>query len=506
MPQLTGSPQPVSLGEGYAVRAPGIRGVADLERPRSATDRARSRAAADGTDALDRALAATNVTEVRQVDLRLQPTPPTDATRALRSADGQEVLELQVPDLGPDAGQLVLACDETGVLTWHLPLTDELRVESPAARGAGGVKRFRIPATQPRPTPPADAAQRSLLGVIGRKLLKVLVYPVTDPIVGAISEFFAERWEGRNRPYLLRSFSPADFRDPNVGPLGPADWDRLAAGRALLFIHGTFSTAHGAFNQIPDATFATLHQRYGGRVFAFNHFTLSHDPRRNVEWLLSQLPPNRSLEIDVVCHSRGGLVTRTLAERPSVFGLDTSRIEVRRIVFVGVPNHGTLLAHPDHMVKMIDRLTTALNLFPSGPVSETLEALITAVKVIGHGALKGLDGLAAMRPDGDFLRTLNQGAPAGGEYHAIAADYEPVDQGLKALLTGSVTDAVMDRVFEQVANDLVVPEPGVYGANGSGAFPIPDARLVKVPAGAGVVHTTLFGYLATSQKLIEWLG
>jgi hypothetical protein len=92
MPQLTGAFQSVSLGEGYAIHAPGIRGVAELRRPRSATDRARSRAAEDGTEALDRALAATNVTEVRQVDLRLQPTPLADATRALRSSDGQEVL------------------------------------------------------------------------------------------------------------------------------------------------------------------------------------------------------------------------------------------------------------------------------------------------------------------------------------------------------------------------------------------------------------------------------
>lgn len=400
----------------------------------------------------------------------------------------------------------MLACDETGVLTWHLPVTADLRVESPAARGVSGVKRFRIPATLPRPAPPTAARRRSFLGVVERKLLKVLVYPVTDPIIGAISEFFAERWEGRNRPYELRGFAPGDFRGPAASALGPADWERLAVGRALLFIHGTFSTAHEAFNQIPDATFAALHQRYGGRVFAFDHFTLSHDPRRNVEWLLGQVPSGRPLEVDVVCHSRGGLVARVLAERPSIFGLDTSRVAVRRIVFVGAPNHGTLLAHPDHMVKMIDRLTTALNLFPSGPVTKTLEALITAIKVIGHGALKGLDGLASMRPDGDFLRTLNQGSPPGGGYYAIAADYEPEDQGLRALLTGSVRDAVMDRVFEQVANDLVVPEPGVYGENGSGAFPIPDARLIKVPARAGVVHTTFFGYPATSQKLLEWLA
>jgi hypothetical protein len=503
---LTGAAEPVQLDIGYAVRAPGLFGVADVVAPRTGTERSRARVDADGTAALDAAFAATNVLEVRQVELHLTPPEPgVDTARSLRSGDGQPVLELEVPDLGPEAGQLVLACDETGVLTWHLPVGDDQRVQPPATRGAGGTKRFLIPATLPSPAPPEAAGRRSLLGVVGRKVLKVLVYPVTDPILGPVGEFFAERWETKHRPYGVRDFSPDNFRLADGPALTAADWERLAAGRALLFIHGTFSTAHGAFSLFPTETMRTLHQGYAGRVFAFNHFSLSHDPGQNAAWLLEQIPQDRSLDLDIVCHSRGGLVARALAEGPSSFGLDTSRLSVKRIVFAGVPNHGTLLAHPDHMVTMIDRLTTALNLFPTGAVTETLEALITAIKVIGHGVLKGLDGLASMNPEGVFLRRLNQGAPAGLTYHAIAADYEPVDQGLAALVTGSVADAVLDRVFQTVANDLVVPEPGVYGANGSGIFPIAEASVLRIPASEGVIHTTLFGYRQTADRIADWL-
>ena len=504
--QLNGSAQPVPLGQGYSVRSPGIRGTADLKQPRSAAERGISRGPDDGTADLDEALRATGVTEVRQVDLRLAPTPPADAARSLRSLDGQDMLELQVPDLGPEAGQLVLACDEAGVLTWHLPVANDQSVQTPSTRGGGGVKRFLIPATQPKPSPADQGTGRSLIGAVGRKLLKVLVYPVTDAVLGPISEHFAERWEERHRPYGLRDFSPAGFREPGGSALGAQDWERLAVGRALLFIHGTFSTAHGAFSQLPDAAFAALHQRYGGRVFAFDHFSLSHDPRRNVEWLLGRIPPGRPLELDIVCHSRGGLVARTLAERPAVFGLPAAPVAVRRIVFVGVPNQGTLLAHPDHMVKMIDRFTTALNLFPTGPVTETLEALITAIKVIGHGALSGLSGLASMRPEGAFLRELNQSSTSQTEYFAVAADYTPTDQGLKALIAGRIADAVLDRVFEKTANDLVVPEPGVYGPNGAAGFPISGARLLQVAAPAGIMHTALFGHPPAVAKLTEWLS
>jgi hypothetical protein len=158
------------------------------------------------------------------------------------------------------------------------------------------------------------------------------------------------------------------------------------------------------------------------------------------------------------------------------------------------------------MTKMIDRLTTALNLFPSGLVAETLEALITAIKIVGHSGLKSLKGLSSMLPEGDFLRGLNQWSSTAAEYFAIAADYAPSDEGLKALVAGKIADAVSDRVFGNIANDLVVPEPGVYGANGSSRFPIDDSRVFKVPRSAAIMHTTIFGYAPAVDKITQWLA
>jgi hypothetical protein len=179
---------------------------------------------------------------------------------------------------------------------------------------------------------------------------------------------------------------------------------------------------------------------------------------------------------------------------------------VGRVVFAGVPNAGTLLAHPDHVIKLLDRVTTALNLFPAGIVTEVLESILTAIKVIGHGALKGLTGLSCMKPGGDFLKALNQGAPKGADYCAIAADYVPSDAGVKLLLAGTLADAVLDRVFDHVQNDLVVPEPGVYAENGCRTFPITDpARILILPASTGILHTTLFGSPLVQSKLLEWL-
>jgi hypothetical protein len=152
-------------------------------------------------------------------------------------------------------------------------------------------------------------------------------------------------------------------------------------------------------------------------------------------------------------------------------------------------------------------MTTALNLFPGAGVTDVLEGILTAVKVIGHGALKALDGLAAMNPNGEFLKTLNAGAPEPGvEYYAVAADYQPDDEGLKALLL----DGLADRAFADAANDLVVPQLGVYqpatGGNAVGGFfPIAEERRLLLSRGARVVHTRMFAHPETAARLSAWL-
>ncbi len=502
--RLSGSNQAQSLGEGYALRAPGMHGTAELFRRRSAEGRAVPRSNEVQKDELDTALRSENITEIRQIDVVLERQPGPGRARGVRASEGTGMMELQVPDLGPETGQLVLGCDETGVLRWHLPV-DEDGVQPPGRRGTGGVKRFLIPATSLPEASEEDAGRRGLIGAIGKKLLKVLVYPVVDPVIGAVGEFFARKWEEKKRPYGLRDYTPDDRREPGGRPLGQGDWGRLSQGRSLLFVHGTFSTAHSGFSQIPDDVFESLYRHYEGRVFAFDHHTMSSDPAANVRWMMDHVPDGTNLEVDIICHSRGGLVSRTLAEKPSVFGLDTAAVDVSRLVFVGVPNSGTLLTRPDHIMQMIDRLTTVINLFPSGLVVEVLEAIITVVKVLSHGLLSGLDGLTAMNPEGDFLATLNRGRPSSGEYFGIAADYEPEHAGLKALIAGTAADSVMDMVFEDAANDLVVPELGVYGKNESELFPLPKSHLLQIPADKGVVHTQMFAHRDISAKLSTWL-
>jgi pimeloyl-ACP methyl ester carboxylesterase len=112
----------------------------------------------------------------------------------------------------------------------------------------------------------------------------------------------------------LQSFTPATT-PPRIVAADDRAIRALAGGPALLFIHGTNSLTHSGFARLDNGFIQRVHERYGGRVFAFDHPTLSVDPAQNCRKLADMLPPDAGLVVDILAHSRGGLVARMLAER-----------------------------------------------------------------------------------------------------------------------------------------------------------------------------------------------
>lgn len=496
--RLDGSNKTYELERGIVLRAPGLTGMVDVRAPRTATSRGPEMV----NPALDAALANTNVTEVATVDISGAAAVPAPRDAApMRSRGNADALELLVPDRGPDFGNVVLSVNEAGGVTWIFP-EERTATAKATVRGAGASRRFLIPRTPIAKPPATELTSRSLLGAIGKKILKVFVYKITDPIIGPIGEHFARKWEEKNRPYGVRLFTPQNYTDPTAPQLTDADWKKLASGPSLLFVHGTFSTAHGAFGALPKDVLEAIAKQYDGRVFAFNHFTMSDDPTENVKKMLERMPAGVKLnDVDIICHSRGGLVARVLAENP--FGVDTTRVNVRRVIFVAAPNAGTALAERDHMMDMIDRFTNVMKFIPENVVTEFLEAVITAVKVIGHAGLASLTGLRSMDPNEKFLKTLNATGTKGTiEYGALAANYEPTDAALISVIR--VADAAMDKIFRDQQNDLVVPTLGVFEKNGSAYFPID--KMFTFDDKAGIMHTSFFGSPKTAEMIKSWLG
>ena len=284
-------------------------------------------------------------------------------------------------------------------------------------------------------------------------------------------------------------------------PSAPADWKRLGEGRALLFLHGTMSQAHTGFGTFPQTLMRALYQQYCGRVAAFDHHTISVTPTGNACTLASLVPADARLTVDIIAHSRGGLVGRVLAERPGEAGL-ANRISVRNLVMVATPNAGTALADPKHLGKMMDRFTNIIQFLPDNLVLGTIDAVLTVLKQLAVGAFAGLDGLMAMDPRGPYLRDfLNQPAQTMADYHAVAADFEPA--------TGSpllrvARDGLMDLVFGSRPNDLIVPTQGVYMVPGATHFPIKGSLVFD--ASKGVDHSGFWPRIEFDSALRCWLG
>ena len=495
------------LGASAVLRTPGLAGEVQAHPWGSARAQV-----ASGTQGVLAAVLAGAGAEVRQT-IEIAGARPS-APPGMRSAP--PAIALAVRDAGPDMGQMLLSADEYGVLSWHF--APEPDAERPRTRGAGApggvagpTRTFTIPVAAtsagawdgtggPAGAPAgARPATRGLVSMVGRKVLQHVVFPLVDPLIGALSETFAARWEAAHRPYRVRSFTPDDYAAPEGRPIDGEAWRTLGAGRALLFVHGTFSRAHSAFGTLPRDFVEALHRQYEGRVFAFDHFTLSQDPRQNVNWLVDRLPDGTALDVDIVCHSRGGLVSRMLAERQGELGLGSRSLRVGKVVFVGTPNAGTALADPKHMGAFIDTYTTLLNFLPDNGVTEVLEGVVTVAKQLAIGAVKGLRGLQSMQPKGEFGSWLNVGARAGEtRYFALSSDYTPSEPGLVAL----AKNRLMDKVFG-ASNDLVVPTDGVFAENGSGFFPIEDRHVFT--GSDGVAHTTFFASRAAREKIGEWL-
>lgn len=480
---------PIKVGN-LLLSTPGLQGQAIDHLPGSTG----MRAAEQTTTAFETALQNERVEPQETVEILDTQEVDVGVTGTRSTTYGEPALTVEAPDAGASWGQFLLYTDESGVTTWNFPLDVNEQIDT--TRGAQTrtyvVRRYVA-------QPEAEAGTRGIIGSIGKKILKVLAFPLVDPIIGEVTDYFVSRWEKQKRPYRFRPFAPDNYQQADVSSLSDADWATLSGGRALLMIHGTNSRAHVAFNALPQAYVQALHNTYQGRVFAFDHFTLSEDPRQNVEWFFSHVPDGAHLDVDIICHSRGGLVARTLGEQQSAFSLGNRSLSINKVVFVAVPNAGTILSDSRYMGDFIDSYTNLLNFFPDNGVMEALEGIITVAKQLAVGALEGLDGLQSMLPGGTFLKGLNVGERGTQRYYALASNYEPQIPGLKVY----AVDRLLDKIFKE-QNDLVVPTTGVYTKNGSGFFPIEDCIIYKDED--GIPHTGFFGQPKVQSQIMSWLA
>ncbi len=478
---------------GVTVRTQNLQGSIDVIVPQSTRTRSPGEATRIDLTLADRGL-RTQQTVV--INGQLTPRAAADGTVRERGPAEPEVFEIEVQPPEPGYGQVVLQQDAiTGALRWSLP---EPTPEPAAGATRGGPPTARYRLTVDAAPESATVATRGIGSWIVKKVVKVLVYKLAGRVVRSVANYFARKWEKANRPYGLFQLNDNNLMS---GAHRPPDWADLSGSKALMLVHGTFSTCAGGFGGLSDATVGELRHRYHDRVLAFDHYTITEDPVDNVRWLVKQVGDN-ALNVDLLCHSRGGLVSRVLAEGFPGSNVDLGRVTVDRVVFTASPNAGTVLTDTDKLGSYIDMFTNLFSL-ASNPIIDGLAGVIELVKDLAANSVDGLTGLQSMRPGGPFLTMLNSRQTGHGDgYRSIAADFEPAGGGSPILWT---LDKIADGAFTMATNDLVVPTDGVFAGNGSSRFPIPPDRCFTLDSTKAIMHTDYFRHGEVQERILAWL-
>lgn len=243
----------------------------------------------------------------------------------------------------------------------------------------------------------------------------------------------------------------------------------------LVFIHGTISSSEGAFQGLGSPAVANqwriLSEAYQGRMFAFDHRTLSVSPIRNAIDLLGTLPKRARLHL--VTHSRGGLIGELLCRPPSDYEVVVSSEAVmeelqelrsllrqkepvvERFVRVACPMRGTSLASQrlDRYLSVLDNLVNLLAPSPTTKFVRSL-ALAFAKELVNPEICPGLE---AMAPGSALISLLNrQSSPLPSKLMVVSGHSD----GSGAL--GRLLSFAGD-LFYSNQHDLVVDTESMYG-------------------------------------------
>lgn len=295
------------------------------------------------------------------------------------------------------------------------------------------------------------------------------------------------------------------------------------SGRVLLIIHGTFSNGQNFLNgftpENKDSHGAKFMQdatkKYDNVLF-FNHPTMAVSP------LVNALDLNRAIgsskaQIDIVSHSRGGLVTRWWCE---AFDPELSRC--KNAILVGSPLAGTGLAAPPNIRKALKLLTNyghaissvtgaATAALPILGIVNTLLAVLTSATNIAASTpiadammamVPGLNGQSRVGNNPELLR-LHQSNGSAERYAAIKANFQSENPGWKFwkhFSQGKVADFAADMVFTG-DNDLVVDSSSMtFLSNELSIDRVHDFKTTPI-----VHHINYFDQPDTTAHLREWL-
>jgi triacylglycerol esterase/lipase EstA (alpha/beta hydrolase family) len=315
--------------------------------------------------------------------------------------------------------------------------------------------------------------------------------------------------------WALRQFQPAiqDLGDPSPIPPEP--------GKLFVLVHGTASSASHIVNEIKQAPsgpqlLADIAKHYQA-FLALEHPTVAFSPVLNAMDLASALLPYGDRDVDIVCHSRGGLVSSWWMNM-----VDRSARN-KRCIFVGSPLGGTSLANPARLRGSLHLLANYGKLLGDlASASGFLTLPMTIIKAISSvvdftASMPLLDAGLAMIPglcaqsridNNPELARLSQRSMAKGgppTQFYIQANFNSEDPGWKIwryvtddpLLRAA--DAAVDLFVFSGKNDLIVDMDAMGNLAGAPSLKYDGQN-------SQVHHTNYFRQAKTIDHIRTWFS
>nr|WP_315249895.1 hypothetical protein [uncultured Duganella sp.] len=307
-----------------------------------------------------------------------------------------------------------------------------------------------------------------------------------------MTQAMIDKIEAHSKPERLLALSRGHGQ-----PATPQDLAAARGRKVLLLVHGVFSSVEGAFGAL---ALQPLLERYEGRVFGYDHWTIAKTPQQNALNLLQRLPANAAWEVDILCHSRGGLVVRSLLTEgmADIARARAGRIaKVGKVMFVAAANQGSPLASPDD-IKQFLNVAAMLASFSPGMMLDVVIGLARMMVSLSFSR----PSVQALATDSALIRQLNQAGTllTSANSYYVRANFDYGNSILER------TGALLTRALIDGANDLVVPYGNVLLPQAA-----PDAAHLLSFGSVeqkqnDVWHTEFFQHPATQEFLIRHLN
>jgi pimeloyl-ACP methyl ester carboxylesterase len=295
-----------------------------------------------------------------------------------------------------------------------------------------------------RPPGRAPAARRARRAAMAARVRDNVVHEFsfkeTPPnnVIGAL-----EALDKKLNDYLKAANGEHGLRRLKGGKLEPAP-NVVEKGRVLLLVHGTFSKS----DMYVDELNATAEGRafLGKAVKKYDEILLFDHPTLSVSPWINALDLELALQgvtgpIDVVCHSRGGLVV--------AWWLRNAKRQVENVVFVGAPLEGTSLASP---AKLRAALQGLANVFKGLETASAVTSTVLPFMTVVTGLAKifgGIIQLGASTPLADAAVVIVPGLAS----QSLAMNNAELDRLSRKAWISTPNFYAVTSNFEPGAND-----------------------------------------------------